>query len=226
MTLEENEKIFLCDTGETKIDFARLFGNEQPVHLEIGCGRGEFITEIALLEPEINFLGLEIKKKRITTILKKLDPEKHKNIRLMMVLVDDQIVEKMQPSSVERIYIYHPDPWPKRKHFKNRLIQEDFLQAMSKILQDEGEVIITTDHEGYMNWIVKHFQKSEDYLVSFPEGYSREPFDGHIETHFEQKLKKKGYPSFYMKFIKNRVVLSQSDETIIRDNKVEMRYEL
>ena len=202
MTLEEKEKFFLYELDGEGLDFAKIFGNKQPVHLEIGSGRGEFITEIAILEPETNFLGLELKQKRIKTILKKLDPERHTNLRLLMVKVDDQMLKMIPSRSVERFYIFHPDPWPKKKHHKHRLIQTGFLQELNIVLEDGGEVLITTDHENYMRWIVKHFQQSGLFDLEHEEGFSREPFEGHIETHFEQKLKKKGYPPFYMRFRK------------------------
>jgi len=202
MTLEEKEKSFLYELKGEELDFDKIFGNNRPVHLEIGCGRGEFITEIATLEPEINFLGLELKQKRIKTILKKLDQDKHANVRLLMVKVDDKMLKMIPSSSTERFYIYHPDPWPKKKHHKHRLIQTGFLQELNEVLKDGGEVLITTDHENYMRWIVKHFQQSELFDAEDDEGFSREPFEGHIETHFEQKLKKKGYPPFYMRFKK------------------------
>ncbi|MBW6515336.1 MAG: tRNA (guanosine(46)-N7)-methyltransferase TrmB [Candidatus Cloacimonetes bacterium] len=200
--MKDKEEFFLCEAVRNKIRFEEIFHNDRPVHIEIGCGRGEFIVEIALLEPDRNFLGLELKHKRIVTMLKKLDMEKHSNVRLMKVKVDEEFLKMIESGSVERIYIFHPDPWPKRKHFKNRLIQNGFLVSLFKILQDEGEVLVTTDHEEYMKWIVKHFRDNDRFTSFYPEGFSREPFDGHIETHFEQKLKKKGYPPYYMRFIK------------------------
>ena len=184
------------------MEFSRIFGNNRPVHMEIGSGRGEFLIEIAQLEPDLNFLGLEIKGKRIKTILRKLDLERHSNVRLIRVMVNDRLLQLFPENSIERVYIFHPDPWPKRKHHKHRLIQEQLIEALGRVLCSGGDVMITTDHQDYKEWIVEHFARETDFLSVFPDGFSREPFRGHIETHFEKKLKEKGFPPFYMRYIK------------------------
>lgn len=202
MTIEEKESFFLKTLPEDKIDFIEYFGNNREVDIEIGSGRGEFLEEIAGIEPERNFLGLECKRKRIKTILKKLDPETHSNVRLLRVTVDSVMLDKFVSGSVGRVYIFHPDPWPKRRHHKNRLINEPFLDSMSKILKKGGDVLVTTDHEEYMKWIINCFSDHAGFDSFFSGGHSREPFRSHIETHFEKKLKGKGYLPYYMRFIK------------------------
>lgn len=202
MVEEDKEKFFLRDIEGDRLDFGKMFGNERPVHIEIGCGRGEFLAEISRLEPEVNFLGLEIKQKRIKSILQKLDPEEHDNIRLLHVKVDKEMMKLIPDGTVGRLYIFHPDPWPKKRHFKHRLIQEEYLGELSRIMIQGGDVLITTDHEDYMRWIVDMFAGNADFTPVYPEEYSREPFSGHIETHFEKKLKQKGFPPYYMRFIK------------------------
>jgi tRNA (guanine-N7-)-methyltransferase len=202
MTLAEKEEFFLRDIAEDQISFSSLFGDNQPVHIEIGSGRGEFLAEVSLNEPGSNFLGLEIKRKRIKSILRKLEPATHSNVRLLRMYVDEVQLKRLGEKSIERFYIFHPDPWPKRRHHKHRLIQKDFITGLAGVLADGGDVLITTDHEDYRNWIVKHFSESPEFEAGYPEGFSREPFSGHIETHFEMKLKQKGFPPFYMRFSK------------------------
>lgn len=202
MTLEEKERIFLKEIDSEEIRFEEMFGNSNPVNIEIGSGRGEFLIEIARLEPEANFLALELKAKRIKTILKRLDVEEHDNVRLMMVKVDVEMMKRIGAESVDRFYIFHPDPWPKRRHQKHRLIQDELIEELQRVLKSGSDVTITTDHEGYMKWIVKKFQDNPGFGAEYPEGFSREPFTNHIETHFEAKLKKKGFPPYYMRFIK------------------------
>ena len=78
-------------------------------------GGGEFIAQKAILEPQINFVGIELKEKRFPSILAKLEPTTHNNVRLMRLFVDENIASYITPHSIETVYIIHPDPWPKKK---------------------------------------------------------------------------------------------------------------
>jgi tRNA (guanine-N7-)-methyltransferase len=184
------------------INFERLFGNSHPVHLEIGSGRGEFLIQKAEQNPQVNFFALELKEKRIKTILRKLDPQIHENVRLSRVLVDASITEYLEENSLEMIYIIHPDPWPKRKHFKNRIIQKEFITHLKKILKPKGEIFISTDHKEYAFWIMKQFNERNDFKSFYENGCTHISPKGHIETHFEKIKKQEGYKPFYMRFIK------------------------
>lgn len=189
-----------------RLSWQELFGNSWPVHLEIGSGRGEFLIKKAEQLPQVNFLALELKEKRIRTILRKLDPEKHRNVRISRFFVDKNVKEFLQKKCFQQIYIIHPDPWPKRKHYKNRLIQTEFLSILWELLEDKGEVFISTDHPGYASWIIAHFQNSPLFGSLYQEGFTREKPLDHFETHFEVKKREEGFPPFYMKFVKNNKV--------------------
>jgi len=184
------------------IDFEKLFGNDRSVHVEIGSGRGEFLIQKAEQNPQVNFFALELKEKRIKTILRKLDPQIHQNVRLCRVLVDASINEYIKENSLDIIYLIHPDPWPKRKHFKNRIIQKEFITHLQKILKPKGEIFISTDHQEYAIWIMKLFNERNDFKSYYENGYTHISPEGHIETHFEKKKKQEGCKPFYMKFFK------------------------
>src|SRR5690606_1866990 len=98
------------------LDPALHFKQLQPLYVEIGCGKGEFISSYSQAHPEINILGLEAAEKRIVNTLKKLDPARNSNVRLMRLFVDTSICDLLPPHSVSGIFIQHPDPWPKRRH--------------------------------------------------------------------------------------------------------------
>jgi tRNA (guanine-N7-)-methyltransferase len=186
------------------LDWQHIFGNDHPVHLEIGSGKGEFISQIALRKPEINFIGIELKHKRIVSILKKLDINKHQNVRIIELFVDGCIREKIREQSIERIYIQHPDPWPKRKHIKNRLIQQELLDCLSYMLTNEGVVELSTDHAGYQRWIIDQFSRRHDFVPNYPEHYSMIADDEHIETYFEAEKRREGYEPCFFQYRKAR----------------------
>ncbi|MBN2461770.1 MAG: tRNA (guanosine(46)-N7)-methyltransferase TrmB, partial [Candidatus Cloacimonetes bacterium] len=151
--------------ADKDLDFTRIFGNVNPVYLEIGSGRGEFIVAKSRQNLQINFLGIDVKDKRIKTILRKLDLQENSNVRLLRLFVDQNLERIIPAASLERIYILHPDPWPKRKHHKNRLIQDLFLDVLSRLLIPSGDIMISTDHREYAWWIKGIFAGREDFCL-------------------------------------------------------------
>ena len=203
LTLEEKRKLFLITPQDgQKLDFRSFFANDHPLHIEIGSGRGEFLLKSSQQNPGVNYVGIELKEKRISTILKQINTIDHQNIRLMKAYVDSELLSHVPENSINRIYIFHPDPWPKRKHHKNRLIQPVFIENLLPILSPEGSVVISTDFKDYASEIVKVFSQNSGYKSVYEEGFSREPEPGHIVTYFEIKLRKEGFDPYFMRFNK------------------------
>ncbi len=186
------------------LDWQQIFGNDHPVHMEIGSGKGEFLSQAAYRNPGINFVGIELKHKRVVSILRKLDFEKHPNVRLIELFVDVCIKEKIREKSVERIYIQHPDPWPKRKHIKNRLIQQDLIDCLSYMLSRDGVVELSTDHQGYQQWIISQFSKRNDFVPNYPGHISKIADEDHIETYFEMEKRREGFEPCFFQYRKAR----------------------
>ncbi|MBN2830403.1 MAG: tRNA (guanosine(46)-N7)-methyltransferase TrmB [Candidatus Cloacimonetes bacterium] len=200
----EAKKAFFLIHPESRLDYKTLFHNDNPVHLEIGCGKGEFISTMPVLHPEINFLGIEMKLKRIIIILKRLWIDTHPNVRLLQLYVDEKVTEVIPEGSLDKIYIQHPDPWPKRRHNKNRLIQQPFLDALHKMLKVGATVELSTDHPDYAEWIVEEFAKRRDFEPIFPDGYTQEsPYrEEHITTFFEKVNAEAGFKPYFMHYKK------------------------
>ncbi len=197
--IEEKLMQFLLKTGEEPLRLNEVFGNDHPIHVEIGSGRGEFIAEMARMLPNVNFLGFELKWKRFPPILKRLDETIHTNVRLAAEYVDKTIGEKIEPGSVDKVYIIHPDPWPKRRHHKHRIIQQAFLDALYTLLKPGGEVYISTDHRDYAQWIKNEFAKREDFTVV--EDFDKPP----VVTHFEDMKRREGFEPIPMTYRKREV---------------------
>lgn len=191
-------KFIITTEKDTLLNFEEIFGNRNPVHIEIGSGKGEFLSKKALAHPEINYIGIELKPERIISILRKLDLEQQHNVRITNLYVDKDITKVILAESVDVIYIQHPDPWPKRKHHKNRLIQDNFIDALKLMLKPKGTVEIATDHPAYSEWIIKHFQKREDFESLFENGFTMDRQDNHIETYFEEVKSLEGFEPIFM----------------------------
>ncbi|HPR18343.1 MAG TPA: tRNA (guanosine(46)-N7)-methyltransferase TrmB [Candidatus Cloacimonadota bacterium] len=184
------------------LNLQQIFGNAHPVHLEIGSGRGEFLVHQAQENPEINFVAIELKEKRIKTILRQLDAETHKNVRLMKLYVDAKVTSILPAESFQMIYIIHPDPWPKRRHHSRRLIQQNFIDVLWKLLLPAGRIRLSTDHTGYADWIVNEFSRRPDFVSVYENGFTCDPPENHFETFFEKVKRKEGFPPYFMEFEK------------------------
>ena len=193
----EREAYFLWNPpAEGRIDLHAPFVNGNPLHIEIGSGRGEFLAARARQLPQVNFLGFEGNPKRMPLIMRQLLPGTHSNVRITRLYLDDDTVKRMPPASVECVYILHPDPWPKRRHFPRRLVQRSFLDVLSWLLKPGGEVLVSTDHQEYAQWIQRVFAEHESY-EALP--YELDP-ERHIVTHFEAKKQKEGFEPVRMRY--------------------------
>lgn len=127
--------------------FHMLFENKQPLRIEIGMGKGDFIIEMAKRNPEINFIGIEKYDSVLYAALKKLllQPQRIPNLRIMQADAID-LKEIFCPQEVDRIYLNFSDPWPKKKHYKRRLTYRDFLSVYQHILIPNGYLELKTDN--------------------------------------------------------------------------------
>ncbi len=192
---------FVLDPPAGALDPAAIFGNRNPLHVEIGSGKGEFLSQYAPLHPDWNFLGFEAADKRIRNTLKKLSPDKHPNVRLLRHRVDAGLAELLPPVSVNCVYIQHPDPWPKRRHHKRRLFQADFLAALASVMEPEARLHIATDHEEYAQWIAGLLTRNPDFSSLQPELIQSSPsLVDHVSTWYEIEQRRQGFTPFYMLF--------------------------
>jgi len=197
------DKFMLTIDPENPLVLQDIFQNANPVYIEIGSGKGEFISEYALKHPQWNFIGFELKQKRVDIILRKLDVAAHSNVRLATFMIDNKIEKMIPAKSITGVFIQHPDPWPKRKHFKRRLVQADLLDALSVIIKPGGFIQVSTDHADYAHWIWKEFNKRQDYRSLSESGISASPLmDEHIITYYEHEQRRLGFEPQHMLFKK------------------------
>lgn len=129
-----------------------LFGNEAPCEIDLGCGDGSFVAQLAKHYPERNFLAVERLLGRVKKVCKKgyrQELDNLKVLRLETLYTTEWLLPK---ESFDRIHLICPDPWPKEKHHKNRLMQEPFFASIHKLLKEDGEFLFRTDHEEYYLW--------------------------------------------------------------------------
>ena len=155
--------------GEEAFDWNQLFGNSRPVEIEIGCGRGMFIIKSALENPEINFLGIEKSARFFRMFKERVAKSGAENIRLIRAEAGYLIKKFVPAHSVKAVHVYFPDPWPKKRHRKRRLVNGSFLESVTRILLPDGRLFFATDFQDYFDEIVT--------IAPSCHGLTREPDD-------------------------------------------------
>jgi len=140
--------------GEEAFDWNQLFGNSRPVEIEIGCGRGMFIIKRALDNPAINFLGIEKSARFFHMLNERVAKSGAHNIRIMKTEAAYLMKKFVPANSVQAVHVYFPDPWPKKRHRKRRLVNGSFFESVARILLPDGCFFIATDFQDYFDEIV------------------------------------------------------------------------
>ena len=188
--------------------WAGVFPKEQPLAVEIGLGKDTHILDQAEACPEMNFVGLEYSRKKLDKILSKISQRGGiSNLRVVHADVTRVFNVIFPPESLELIYIFFPDPWPKKRHHGRRIIRRDFIPVISQTLRPGSPLEIRTDNEEYVEQMVEVLS-AEPTLENTvtPAPYLADPLekDTHIPTLFEAKFRLRGLPIHYFYYRKKR----------------------
>ncbi len=167
------------------------FVNKQPIHIEVGTGKGQFIVGMAKQHPNINYIGIEIAKNVIVNALEKLIEADVQNIKLLNKNAED-ITEIFMKNEVSRIYLNFSDPWPKKRHEKRRLTSKTFLDLYAHILKDDGEIHVKTDNQSLFEYSLVSFAKNGWELQNVSLDLHNSEVEDNIMTEYEQKFSAKG----------------------------------
>ena len=138
-------------------EWKNQFGNSHPLKLEIGFGMGDFLIAMARKEPESNFVGIDFSQDCISKLLQSIDSFQLKNIRVIFGDVREKLPYLFKDQELDSVFINLPDPWPKKRHSKRRLIKTSLIKELAQKLSDRGRVYLATDSETYANQILKFF---------------------------------------------------------------------
>lgn len=141
---------FGCDwTPGTMLDLAAVFGNDRPVEVEVGFGSGEALLHLATTWPERNYLGLEVHRPGIGRLLRELARRELTHVRVLCQDAAPLFASGLPAASVHAVYLFFPDPWPKRRHWKRRLVQSDWIAGLARVLAPQGVFYAATDWAPY-----------------------------------------------------------------------------
>lgn len=189
--LLEHTNLVIPNPSEYKNKWQELFGNSNPVHVEIGTGKGQFITGMAKQYPDINFIGIELAKSVIVTAAQKVTESGQSNIRLINENAEN-VMDIFGSNEIAAIYLNFSDPWPKNRHEKRRLTFHAFLKRYEDVLNPSGELVFKTDNRGLFEYSLVSFSNYGMVLkeVSLDLHQLNDPEN--IMTEYEEKFSAKG----------------------------------
>jgi tRNA (guanine-N7-)-methyltransferase len=195
--------------SQQRIDFKTIFGNNNPVVLEIGCGMGETTAAIAQACPNVNFLGIEVYNAGVATLLQRIEVLGLSNLRLIQHDAVEVLRDMIPNLSLSGVHIYCPDPWPKARHLKRRLIQPPFVDSLIQYLTDNAYIHCATDVQDYAAQMLTVLSGHRNLrnLSTEPAalGYHspQNPFTSRPTTKFEARGQRLGHGMWDVVFIKS-----------------------
>ena len=184
---------FIADGSSYKGKWHRLFGNDRPIYLEIGMGKGKFLIENAIRYPEINFVGIERYDSVLARALEKV-PENLKNIKI--VRLNAEYIEKLFDHEISLIYLNFSDPWPKKKHHRRRLTSLEFLGKYDTIFQTDAVIVQKTDNADLFAYSLCCLSQYGYVLEDVSLDYQPTVEDENIETEYEERFRKLHLPIY------------------------------
>ncbi|MDP8079397.1 tRNA (guanosine(46)-N7)-methyltransferase TrmB [Phocoenobacter skyensis] len=201
--MNDNWKIFGLDYQQTPFDFNAIFGNDNPVILEIGFGMGKSLVEMAEQNPDKNYIGIEVHTPGVGACIAYAVEKNVKNLRVICHDATEILRDSIANSSLQGLQLYFPDPWHKSKHHKRRIVQPEFITQILEKLTDSGFIHFATDWENYAEWMLEVLQQFQTKLVnqSPTNDYIPRP-DFRPLTKFEERGKNLGHNVWDLYFIK------------------------
>jgi tRNA (guanine-N7-)-methyltransferase len=172
-------------------DLHTAFSRKAPVVVEIGFGNGQALAWMAANEPDKNFIGVEVHEPGVGRLLNALKDQQLDNVRVVMRDAIEVLTEQALPASLDELRIYFPDPWPKKRHHKRRLIQPEFLRLIADRLKPGGLLHLATDWSPYAEWMLEALDQVRD-LTNLGNPYVTRPA-WRPQTHFERRGQKRGH---------------------------------
>ncbi|WML59434.1 tRNA (guanosine(46)-N7)-methyltransferase TrmB [Neobacillus sp. PS2-9] len=189
--LDQHPQFVVANPEMHKGNWHNVFEKNQPLHIEVGTGKGQFITGMAKANPDINYIGIELHVSVIVAALDRLIEADLPNLKLLNVNAAD-LGKYFSKNDVDRVYLNFSDPWPKSRHEKRRLTYKDFLKLYEDILVDGGEIHFKTDNQGLFEYSLTSFSAYGLLLKYVSLDFHNSGYEGNIMTEYEQKFSEMG----------------------------------
>ena len=181
---------------QSLFNLSELFGRQAPVWLEIGFGNGDALLDMAKRYPETDFIGIEVHEPGVGQALMGIESRQLTNVRIVQHDAMEVLDQMIPSASLNRVLLFFPDPWRKKRHFKRRIVQKEFIELVTDKLEAGGVLHCATDWQDYAEWMLEKLQTSEKLMnQSDTEAYSPRP-EWRTNTRFEQRGERLGHEVF------------------------------
>jgi len=187
--------------AEGEITSSRLFGEDRALHFEIGFGSGEHLASRADMLPNHGFIGAEPFLNGVATALGHIRDQRLANVRLWRGDALDAL-KRVPDGALSFVYLLHPDPWPKARHAKRRMVNDRPIDLIASKLRSGGEFRLATDDPTYLNWslmIMQRHSQQFEWLAETPNDFL-EPSGGWMETRYGAKARREGRRPYYLRY--------------------------
>ena len=191
--LDEFWPRFGIEKGESLLDFETLFGNDAPVIMEIGFGNGDATWQMAQAHPAENFLGVEVHQPGVGRLLLQMEQHGIANIRIANDDAVEFLRERVPEESLDGVRIYFPDPWPKKRHHKRRLIQSSLIELLASRMRPGALLHLATDWEPYAEHMLEVMRLSDGFVNLSPSGDFCDQPEWRPETKYERRGERLGH---------------------------------
>lgn len=198
--MDREDRNYQVKDTDHLLDYKTIFGNDNPVELEIGCGKGLFAREIAKKNPGINFLAVEKSSNVVVEAAEKAIEENIPN--LIFLRGGAEYLDCYIPaSSVDRIYLNFSCPYPKKSYASHRLTHRNFLEIYKKIMKKDAEIHQKTDNMHFFEFSIEEFSASDFYVKNVSLDLHSSEFKGNIMTEYERRFSEQGFPIYRLEAI-------------------------
>ena len=185
--LEKHWGKYGIDFNETRLDLDVIFNRPAPKILDIGSGMGDTTIALAQQHPENDYLAVEVHRPGVGSLLRQVELNNLRNIRVSNHDVVEVLQYQVPENSLDSVYIFFPDPWPKKRHHKRRLVNSPFLQLLGERLKGNARIFIATDWADYAGQVLQVFRQSPGYFNLAGEGRTSPRPRWLPRTRFEQR---------------------------------------
>lgn len=192
-----DSRFVIHEPEKQKGNWEEIFGNSNPIHIEIGMGKGRFMMDMAAAHPDINYLGIEKYSTVLLRAIQKMEQQELPNLRFIRMDAED-ICEVFEKEEIAKIYLNFSDPWPKDRHAKRRLPSKEFLARYDRFLQKDGRLEFKTDNQGLFDFALEELEPAGWKLEAVTRDlhHDEKMCEGNIMTEYEEKFSSMGNPIY------------------------------